>query len=140
MARFRKVKTMAKSLTVEEFALAVNEAMAEFKDAVDYDVWYVTEKVANRAKENVIRNIKTSGIKGTGKYRKSIAVRDMKTRQLLKKKVIYSKAPSYRLTHLLEFGHAKTNGGRTTAFAHWEPAEREAIDDFMNELREALQK
>lgn len=130
---------MAQSLTVEEFALAVNEALAEFKDAIDYDVWYVTEKVAERAKENVKRNIKTSGIKGTGEYRNSIAVRDLKTKQLLKKKVIYAKDPHYRLTHLLEFGHAKVNGGRTTAFSHWEPAEREAIDDFVKELREAIE-
>jgi hypothetical protein len=129
---------MAQSLTVEEFALAINEALKEFAGAVDADVWYVTEKVANRAKENVVRGIKTSGIKGTGKYRKSIAVRNLKSRELQKKKVIYAKAPEYRLTHLLEYGHAKVNGGRTNAFSHWEPAERQAIEDFMNELREAL--
>lgn len=129
---------MAKSLTVEEFSLAINAAMQEFKGAVDYDIWYVTEKVANRAKENVVQGIKTSGIKGTGKYRKSIAVRDMKSKSLSKKKVIYAKKPNYRLTHLLEFGHAKISGGRTKAFSHWEPAERQAIDDFMSELREAL--
>ena len=131
---------MAQSLTVEEFSLAINEALKEFAGAVDYDIKYVTEKVAQRAKENVVRNIKTSGIKGTGKYRKSIAVRDLKGGLLVKKKLIYAKSPHSRLTHLLEYGHAKRNGGRTRAFAHWEPAEREAIDDFMKELREALEK
>lgn len=131
---------MAQSLTVEEFSLAINEALKEFAGAVDYDIKYVTEKVAKRAKENVVRNIKTSGIKGTGKYRKSIAVRDLKGGLLVKKKLIYAKPPHARLTHLLEYGHAKLNGGRTRAFTHWEPAEREAIDDFMKELREALEK
>ena len=129
---------MANSSTVEEFALAINQALQEFAGAVDYDVWYVTEKVAKQAAENVKAGIKSSGIKGTGKYRKSISVRDMKDKRLVSKKIIYSRAPSYRLTHLLEYGHATANGGRTRAFTHWRPAEQKAIDDFVKELREAI--
>ena len=130
---------MAKGYTVEEFSLAINEAMKEFAQSVDYDIIYVTQKVADEAKENVKRNIKTTGIKGTGKYRRSIEARQIKDSPLSKKSVVYSKAPSYRLTHLLEHGHAKLNGGRTRAFEHWGPAEKKAIDDFMSELREAIE-
>ena len=139
---------MAKGYTVEEFSLAVNEAMKEFQQSVDYDIIYVTQKVANEAAENVKRNIKTSGIKGTGKYRRSIAARQIKDSPLSKKSVVYAKAPSYRLTHLLEHGHAVIGkGGRTPtkgkkktdAFPHWKPAEQKAIDDFIKELREAIE-
>ena len=130
---------MAQTVTVEQFAQAVNAALQEFAGAVDADVEYVTANVAKRARENVVRNIKTSRIGGTGKYAKSIAVRNLKTSGHLKQKVIYAKAPEYRLTHLLEFGQAKVNGGRTRAFPHWEKAEQDAIKDYMKELREAIE-
>lgn len=129
---------MANSYTVEEFALAINQAMQEFAGAVDYDVWYVTEKVADQAKENVKANIRSSGIRGTGAYRDSIKVRDLKSKKLLRQKIVYSDK-HYRLTHLLERGHAKLNGGRTRAFVHWAPAEQKAINDFVTELREAIE-
>lgn len=130
---------MSKGMSVEDFALAVNEAMKEFQQSVDYDIVYVTQKVADEAAQNVKRYIKSSGIKGTGKYRRSIKARNIKDSPLSKKSVVYADKPEYRLTHLLEHGHAKVNGGRTKAYVHWEPAERQAIDDFISELREAIE-
>ena len=125
--------------TVEQFSLAVMEAMKEFQQSVDYDLVYVTQKVANQAAKNVQANITDSGIRGTGEYKKSIKARTIKDSPLSKKSVVYAGKPYYRLTHLLEHGHAKLNGGRTRAFAHWEPAEQKAIDDFVKELREAIE-
>ena len=125
--------------TVEQFSLAVMEAMKEFQQSVDYDLVYVTQKVAHQAAKNVQANITDSGIRGTGEYKKSIKARTIKDSPLSKKSVVYADKPHYRLTHLLEHGHAKLNGGRTRAFAHWEPAEQKAIDDFVKELREAIE-
>ena len=125
--------------TVEQFSLAVMEAMKEFQQSVDYDLVYVTQKVAHQAAKNVQANITESGVGGTGQYKKSIKARKIKDSPLSKKSVVYAGKPHYRLTHLLEHGHAKLNGGRTRAFAHWEPAEQKAIDDFIKELREAIE-
>ena len=129
---------MSSSYPVSQFAMAINEALEEFAGAVDADVEYVTEKVAKQTAENVRAGIKSSGIKGTGAYSKSIRVRSLKDKRLVRSKIIYSKSPEYRLTHLLEYGHATANGGRTRAFTHWKPAEQKAIDDFVKELREAI--
>ena len=125
--------------TVEQFSLAVMEAMKEFQQSVDYDLVYVTQKVAHQAAKNVQANITESGVGGTGQYKKSIKARKIKDSPLSKKSVIYSEKPYYRLTHLLEHGHAQVNGGRTRPFIHWEPAEQKAIDDFIKELREAIE-
>ena len=129
---------MADSYTVDEFALAINEALQEFAGAVDYDVWYVTEKVAKQAAANVRDGIKSSGIKGTGAYRKSIRVRSLKEKRLVHKKIVYAKAPEYRLTHLLEYGHATANGGRVNGQPHIGPAERWAVSEYERALKEAI--
>jgi len=130
---------MAQTLTVNQFETTVNNILADFKDAVNADVEQVTRQVSKEAVRNVKANIDTAGIKGTGAYKNSIKSRVTEKSVNRSSSVIYAEAPHYRLTHLLEHGHAKVNGGRTNAFPHWSEAERKAITDFEKRLREAIE-
>lgn len=52
--------------------------------------------------------------------------------------VYNSKAPG--LAHLLEFGHAKQNGGRTRAYPHIAPVNDAVADKLIEKIQEELDK
>ena len=54
-----------------------------------------------------------------------------------KKATIHNKT-DYQLTHLLEKGHAKVNGGRTRAFPHIAPVEQECEEELMNNIKKYI--
>ena len=47
-------------------------------------------------------------------------------------------AKKYRLTHLLEKGHAKVNGGRTRAFPHIAPVAEEAETELLDNIKRRI--
>ncbi len=131
---------MAQSIPPEDLAHAINSALAEYSKLVDSDMEELTETVGKNAAKKVKANARSAGFGGTGAYVKSITSRKLTEGAHRYARIVYSKRPHYRLTHLLEFGHAKVNGGRTRAFPHWTQAEREAVETFEKRLKEKLQK
>mgnify|MGYP007105691987 FL=1 len=51
--------------------------------------------------------------------------------------VVHSKN-RYQLVHLLEYGHAKRNGGRVEGKSHIAPAEQQGIRQLQEEIERAL--
>lgn len=90
----------------------------------------VVQAVEETAEETVAELNETSPKSpGGGDYAESWkSKRDNKMRGKWRMSmVVYSKDPDYRLTHLLEFGHAKVNGGRVKALPHIRKAEDNAL-------------
>lgn len=95
------------------------------KEAVDI----VAKEVDSTIREHI------SFKQHTGDYVKAFRVKTTQEDALGKTKTWYVAAPHYRLTHLLEKGHALRQGGRAKAFPHIKYGE-EIAEARMTELSE----
>lgn len=105
---------MVKKINPNDLTLTISAMLSEYADDVVEDVKEAVDDVAKEAQKIV----KSKAPVKTGKYKRSIKVRTSYESLTELRKTIYSNGNS-GLTHLLENGHAKVNGGRTRAFPHW---------------------
>ena len=128
---------MAQLLQPDQFENAVNQILAEYKDKVNVDVERITREVA----KSTVAEIKKNAPVRTGTYKKSIRAKATEKEINKASTIIHANAAhNYRLTHLLEYGHATRNGGRTKAQPHWGPAEEKAIREYEKKLQEAIER
>lgn len=123
---------MAQTIQPAELASSISSILEDYKGDVDK---IVGEAITDVAKATV-KTMKTAGtFGGTGKFKKSWSVRIEKKR-LYTDATVYNKKPG--LTHLLEFGHAKQNGGRTKAFDFIAPVNDKVQTDVIERIEEKL--
>lgn len=112
------------------------EVLAALNGYAETTVDAVKEAAAETA-EDCVRDLKATSPARTGKYRKGWRAKKAFESGLAVRYTVHNKT-RYRLTHLLEKGHAKRGGGRTAAIPHIAPAERRAIDAFYRRVRRSL--
>lgn len=105
---------MVKKINPNDLTLTISAMLSEYADDVIEDVKATVDDVAKEAQKIV----KSKAPVKTGKYKRSIKVKTSYESLTEIRKTIYSNGHS-GLTHLLENGHAKINGGRARAFPHW---------------------
>ncbi|MCC2429870.1 HK97 gp10 family phage protein [Bacillus paranthracis] len=84
--------------------------------------------------KNLVDELRQKSPKKTGKYRKGWR------KKKVGNAIVVHNALKPQLTHLLEKGHAKANGGRVPAQVHIAPAEEKAINEFIERVERAIQQ
>lgn len=124
---------MARTVRIDQLADAINETLREYADLASEDM---KESIVDAGK-TVKKEISSTAPKDTGKYRKSWTSK--KTYEDSTRLTVTVHSPRrYYLTHLLENGHAKRNGGRVSARPHIAPAEEKGEAELMRNLERKL--
>lgn len=116
-----------------EFALYVTKMLEEW----DTSVMYAVNVAAKETAEEAAEMLHSAGDFKGKKYRKAWTVTSRQKSRGDVEQVVHNKK-EYRLTHLLEFGHAKQNGGRTREFPHIAPVADKCPEIFERKLRDMI--
>lgn len=109
-----------------EYSRDVQDKLRKIVDASMRELVATTRKTAPRRKS------------GTGHYYKQIASKLTLDTDSGYARTWYVKRPDYRLTHLLEFGHQKVNGGRVEGTHFLQKAVTQVTEEYLQQVEEAL--
>lgn len=118
----------------KELDSELNKYLEEYKDNLGDKVKEITLEIANET----VNQLKQSSPTRTGKYAGSWATKDGETATGRTTQIVHNEK-HYRLTHLLEWGHATVGGGRVAPRPHIARAEQEAINKFEQKLKGAIE-
>lgn len=113
---------MNTKIEIDKFSKTIKETLFECTD----DIIDAEKKAVDTVTKGGLKELKNNAPIRTGNYKKSL--KSTKERETLTEKVnvLHSKK-RYRLSHLLENGHATRNGKRTKSVPHFKHAE-----DYVN--------
>ena len=114
----------------------LNKAVKAMLEQYGLEAHEIIEKTADEVAEEAVKQLKSNAPMGKrGKYRKGFHYVKLNSKLKVVRRIANKE---FRLTHLLEHGHAKQGGGRTDPQPHWEDAEEEAVKAFENRVIERL--
>lgn len=118
------------SSNVDKLAGEVATMLETYTDEVTEAVKAECETVADEC----LKEIRAASPVKTGKYKKGWKKKvEYEGKEDIRIRVYNAKCPG--LTHLLEKGHARVNGGRVAAIPHIEPAEQHAAEKLVNKVK-----
>ena len=130
---------MSKTIKPDDLSKEILRTLTEYKEDIEEDVVETVESITKQARDE----LKQTSPRGKGSrknpYYKGWAIKLSKKRTGVYHKVIWNRT-NYQLTHLLEFGHATRNGGRTRAIPHIRPVEQKYNVEFVDKLESKIRR
>lgn len=125
---------MAQTIKPDLLSREIQKTLKKYADDIKTVSIDAAEAVAKDAVSELKQNSPKRKTRRGGRY-----ARNWDYQTSVEGATIYNKAPTYRLTHLLEKGHAKRNGGRVRAYPHIEPVEEAAIKEYEDKIIKEVQ-
>lgn len=97
----------------------------------------IMREVVSEVTDEAVEELKITSPKRRGKYAKGWRSQETKDTNTALTKTVHNRTPN--LTHLIEKGHAKQNGGRVEGKPHIGPTEKKAIQHFEERLKKRLE-
>lgn len=124
---------MASTVNINDMADVIMQGLTEYAFLATEDM----KDAVKHASSTVRKEIQANAPKDTGAYAKSWTAKKVRESFQTLTMVVHSRN-KYQLAHLLEYGHAKRNGGRVLGKAHIAPAEECGIRQLKEEVERAL--
>jgi hypothetical protein len=121
------------NIPIDRLADELVSAIKEYTEDVEIGVRKAVDKTARE----VLKEAQALAPKRTGEYAKTFTI-TKDDGYGVTRRIIWNKK-HYRRVHLLEFGHAKVNGGRVRAFPHLRPAYDKHGASLPDELKKIIQ-
>ena len=111
----------------------INQVLGKYEATVNDKVKELVDETTKEA----VKELKSTGPKRTGAYKKSWSSTNIKTGARSKTNTIHNKK-KYQLTHLLEKGHVGRDGKRVRAIPHIVPVEEKIIKQFEEKVEDII--
>lgn len=113
----------------------INKILEDYGDSVRTNTIEVTKLMLKKGAQ-AVRASARSAVGGSGKYANGWTS-EVEVKRYGVYGYIYNRN-AYQLAHLLEYGHAKQDGGRVAGRPHIAPVEEELIKEYEEGVRNAI--
>lgn len=128
---------MAQKIPLNELEVEIVKELKAYSDEVAEGI----KKAVNDVAKETVRTLKTTSPRSLrgGKYARGWTLRvEFESPEDIRVRISNRTKP--QLTHLLENGHAKVNGGRVDGKPHIRPAEQAAADKLVGAVKVVIKK
>lgn len=129
---------MANNIKIDELSSAINGVLDEYKE----DVIKGVKKETKNAMKDLVKNTKATAPVGNRSkhYRDNISSKTLRETRDGLIKVWYVRGSDYRLSHLLNDGHALRDGGRYPGTKFITKAVNHIIPFYVSKIEEVLKR
>lgn len=127
---------MSRNVEINQLSEAIHEELTLYSA----DILQMIDETAKKHMDSLVEKTRATAPTGKRKkhYKKKITSKKLEASFKSASYLWYVKAPDYRLSHLLNNGHAKKNGGRVEGTGFITKAHDEVLEAYENDVERGI--